>query len=236
MRLAIILAILAREADREIFQPTYIVPQEAGIRDTLARLAASDKEKESFYRSMLLSMDQDGQEASLQSRIQVVVRNVSSCLYDMLSEEQFIALRASVEKIAERAVNVWRPLQRSLERYEPDFEPHKWGDDQWSLLQFPEGSSAESEASPNVIEDCLLIVFPRITVVEKGHRFPLTDVVQMRKTQPQCLAARRELADLPTSPVIGRVASNRTRRRSNAASDTSHQKVIQPVKKKPQGS
>jgi hypothetical protein len=236
MRLAILLAILAREIDREIFQPTYIIPEDAGIRGTLAKLAACDNEKESFYRSILLSMDQDAQKASLQSRIQLIVRNVSSCMYDMLPEEQFSALRGSVEKIARKAVDVWRPMQRSVERYEPDFEPRKWGDDQWSLLEFPEENPAGSEASPAMIDDCLLIVFPRITVVEKGLRFPLTDVVQMRKSQPPCLAARRELADLPTSPVIGRAASNRTRRRSNAASDTVHQKDIPSVKKKPQGS
>ncbi|KAI9376638.1 hypothetical protein BJX61DRAFT_256802 [Aspergillus egyptiacus] len=234
MRLAIFLAILAREVDKHIFQPTYIIPEDAGIRDTLARLAASDNEKESFCRSILLSIDPDTEKAILQSRIQAVVRNVSSYLYDMLPEDQFNKLRASVWKIAERAADVWNPIQRSLERYEPDFEPLKWGDDKWSPLHFPEGSSAEIETSPNLLDDCLLTVFPRIAVVESGNRFPLTYVVQLRKSQPQCLAAGRELANVPSSPILGRVASNRSRRRSNAPSDADHANGTLPIKKKPQ--
>ncbi|KAL4926588.1 uncharacterized protein BDV17DRAFT_293384 [Aspergillus undulatus] len=235
MRLAVLLAILAREIDKQIFQPTYIVPEDAGIRDTLAGLAASDNEKESFCRSILLLIDPETEKVVLQSRIQAIVRNVSQYLYDMLPEDQFTELRASIGKIAERAANVWHPIQRSLERYEPDFEPFKWGDDQWSLLRFPEGSSAESETSPDMLDDCLLTVFPRIAVVEKGHRFPLTDVVQLRKSQPQCLAAGRELTNVPTSPVTGRVASNRSRRKSNAPGDADHVNGTLPMKKKSQG-
>ncbi|RAL07870.1 uncharacterized protein BO97DRAFT_408683 [Aspergillus homomorphus CBS 101889] len=230
MRLAVFLAILAREVDRQIFQPTYIVPEDAGVRDTLARLAACDNEKESFCRSILLSIDPDREKTILQSRIQAVVRHVSSYLYDMLPEDQFPKLRASIGKIAERAADVWHPFQRSLERYEPDFEPLKWGDDKWSPLHLPEGSSAESETSPNPLDDCLITVFPRITVVERANRFPLTYVVQLRKSHPQCLAAGRELANVPTSPILGRVASNRSRRRSNAPSDAGHANGTLPMK------
>jgi hypothetical protein len=54
MRLAVILAILAREIDRHIFQATYIIAKGTQIREALA---ASDSENESFCRSILLSMD-----------------------------------------------------------------------------------------------------------------------------------------------------------------------------------
>ncbi|KAL2819542.1 hypothetical protein BDW59DRAFT_181634 [Aspergillus cavernicola] len=235
MRLAIFLAILAREVDKQIFQPTYIVPEDAGIREVLAKLAASDNEKESFCRSILLSINPDAQNTALQSKIQAVIRNVSSCLYGMLPDDQFDQLRASVGKIVERAVDVWHPIQRSLQRYEPDFEPLKWGDDQWSSLEFPEGSSAGSEASPNMLDESLLTVFPRIAVVEKGNRFPLTYVVQLRRSQPQCMAAGREVSNVPTSPVIGRVTSNRSRRKSNASSNAGHANGTLPSKKKSQG-
>ncbi|KAL4865923.1 hypothetical protein BDV12DRAFT_187833 [Aspergillus spectabilis] len=188
MRLAIFLAILAREVDKHIFQPTYIA-----------------------------------QNAALQSRIQAVIRNVSSYLYGMLLDGQFSQLRASVGKIVEKPVGVWHPVQRSLQRYEPDFEPLKWGDDQWSSLDFPEGSHAGSGASPNMLDESLLTVFPRITVVEKGHRFPLTYVVQLRRSQPQCLTVGREVSNVPTSTVIGRVASNWSRRKSNASSNAGHE-------------
>lgn len=46
----------------------------------------------------------------------------------MLPDGHFDQLRASVGKIVERALDVWHLLQRSLQRYEPDFEPLKWGE------------------------------------------------------------------------------------------------------------
>ncbi|KAL2803113.1 hypothetical protein BJX63DRAFT_425568 [Aspergillus granulosus] len=215
MRLAIFLAILAREVDKQIFQPTYIMPEDAGIREVLANLAASDSEKESFCRSVFLSINPDAQNAALQSRVQAVIRNASSYLYDMLPDDQFDQLRASVGKIVKKAVDLWNPLQRSLQRYEPDFEPLKWGDDQWSSLDFPDGSHAG--------------------MVEKGNRFPLTYVVQLRRSQPQCMAAGREVSNIPTSPVIGRVASNRPRRKSIASSNAGPANGTLPSKKKSQG-
>lgn len=48
IRLAVLLAILAREIDEHIFQPIYIAPGDFRIRKVLADLAATDSEKESF--------------------------------------------------------------------------------------------------------------------------------------------------------------------------------------------
>ncbi|KAL5340245.1 hypothetical protein BJX70DRAFT_407541 [Aspergillus crustosus] len=235
MRLAIFLAILAREVDKQIFQPTYIVPEDAGIRDILANLAASDNERESFCRSILLSINPEVQNTALLSRIQAVIRNASSYLYGMLPDDQFDQLRASIGKIVERAVSVWNPLQRSLQRYEPDFEPLKWGDDLCSPLDFPEESHSGSETGPDMLDESLLTVFPRLTVVEKGNRFPLTYVVQLRRSHPQCIAAEREVSNIPTSPVIGRVASNQSRRKSVALSNAGPVNDTLPSKKKSQG-
>lgn len=149
----------------------------------------------------------------------------------MLSDDHFGQLRASVGKIVERAVDVWHPLQRSLQRYEPDFEPLKWEDDQWSSLDLPKGSHAGSKISPEMLDESLLTVFPRLTVVEKGNRFPLTYVVQLRRSQPQCMAAGREVSNVPTSPVIGRVASNQSRRKSIASSNAGPANGTLPSKK-----
>jgi hypothetical protein len=65
MRLAIFLAILAREVDKQIFQPTYLLPEDAGIREVLTNLGASDSEKESFCWSILLSINPNEQNAVL---------------------------------------------------------------------------------------------------------------------------------------------------------------------------
>lgn len=233
MRLAIVLAILAREVNKHIFQPTYIVPEDAGVRTVLADLAAADYEKESFCRSVLVSIYPDRQQTALLSSVQAVIRNVSSYLYEMLPDDQFSQLRASLEKIVRTAVDIWLPAQRSLQRYEPDFEPLKWGDNEWDPLEFPEGGYAGSETSPNVMDECLLTVFPRLTVVQKRNRFPLTIVVHLRRSQ--CIEAAREVSSVPSSPAFDRLVPGRGRRRSSVTSSAGHANGALPVKKKPQG-
>ncbi|KAL4770005.1 hypothetical protein BDW60DRAFT_91291 [Aspergillus nidulans var. acristatus] len=86
-----------------------------------------------------------------------------------------------------------------------------------------------------MLDESLITVFPRLTVVEKGNRFPLTYVVQLRRSQPQCVAAGREVSNVPTSPVIGRVASNRPRRKSTASSNASPTNGTLSSKKKVSG-
>ncbi|KAJ5142334.1 hypothetical protein N7526_003329 [Penicillium atrosanguineum] len=220
MRLVVILGILARELDKCIFQPTYLL-EESNLREILCTLAKKDHEKESFCRSLLLSIDNDAQQGSLQLRIQAVVRNVSSYLYDALSEPQYSEIRQCIENIAQRAVKIWRPIQSSRKRYEPDFEPLKWGDDEWCPFRFP-GDVGKLELDPNVRNDNLLTVFPRISLVEDNKRYPQTFVTQLMKSQKLCGAAEQEMPREATSPKLGRMSSNGQRRKSIAQS-TPHQ-------------
>lgn len=222
MRLVVILAILAREIDKHIFQPTYIVPEDTQIREVLVKLAASDSEKELFCRSMLLSIDPDAQSEARRSRIQAVVRNVSWHLYKLFSETEYNGIRLSVEKVAQRATDIWKPIQQAKQKYEPDFEPAKWGDDQWSPFVFPDNGLAENQTSDEASDDDLLTVFPRISVVEKNLRYPLSFVIQVRRSLLQCAAAEREIAQKPTSPTIGRMTSNRSRKKSTTPGREDH--------------
>jgi hypothetical protein len=228
MRLAVILAILARELDKHIFQPTYIIPGDTQIREALTTLAASDSEKESFCRSILLSIEPEAQNMALHSRVQVVIRNVYSYLQEILPETHLNGLRQSLEKVVQKAAEVWQPIQRAKRRYEPDFEPLKWGDDGWSPLIFPETDSGGSQTSQKASSESLLTVFPRIAAVEDGNRFPLTYVVQLMRSQAQCVKAEQEIGQASGPPTVGRMASNRSRRRSNASSNTNNANRMKP--------
>ena len=73
MRLAVMLSILSREIDKEIFQSSYFPSETGYLRMSLNKLVKNDNEKEHFYRSVLLSIDRDGQEAELRSRANSVV-------------------------------------------------------------------------------------------------------------------------------------------------------------------
>jgi hypothetical protein len=147
MRLAVILAILAREIDRHIFQATYIIAEGTQIREALTSLAASDSEKESFCRSILLSMDRELRTRLFTQRIQIVIRNVSSYLYELLLESHFSNLRQSLEKVVQKAAEFWQPIQRAKRRYELNFEPLKWEDHEWSPLIFPDTDPVVNQIS-----------------------------------------------------------------------------------------
>lgn len=216
MRLAVTLAILAREIDKNIFQPNYLF-SDTELRTVLCNLAAVDGEKESFCRSMLLSIDHSIQQTSIQSRIQTVVRNVSNyLLFDMLSEAQFSEFRQSIENVAKKAIDIWRPIQHASKKYEPDFEPLKWDDDDWSQFQFPGENDNQNEVVDSHQGGNLLTIFPRISWVNNDKRYPQTFAIQLMGSQKQCLAAEQERFRQTPSPKINRTASKGSRRASIA--------------------
>ncbi|EFR04885.1 hypothetical protein MGYG_07886 [Nannizzia gypsea CBS 118893] len=219
MRLVLTLAILAREIDRQIFQPTYIFPEDNQLREILVDLAATDSEKELFSRRLLLSINPEAQAEAGRSRIQAVVRNTSQCFFKLLSESKYEEFRRCIEKVAQRAADFWQPIQRAKSKYEPDFEPTESGDPEWKPFVFPGGpengpAPAESRPSDGGQAEELLTVFPCISAIENNVCYPLNTVTQVWKPLPQCAAAEQELAQRPTKPTVGRMASNRERRRS----------------------
>lgn len=216
MRLAVFLAALSREINKHIFQPTYIFPQDDQLRNVLNQLAETDHEKESFCRSLLVSINHEAQMKELQSRIQFIAATVTSYLSDFLPENRFLELRVSVENVLKRAADVWSPIQRAVLRYEPDFEPTRWKDYDWEPFGLPNQDPSEYELVPGVAQDVLLTVFPRISLVKDGGRSPWNFVVHLVKAQKMCTDAEKEMVQTPASPAVGRRASNRPRRRSTA--------------------
>src|SRR5258708_4230115 len=98
MRFAVFLAILARELDEHIFQPSYLSTEDNSIREVLVGLAMTEPKRESFCRALLLSLDPEGQAMNLDERKKTVVRNVGSCLLELLSPTQFQGVRTSLEE------------------------------------------------------------------------------------------------------------------------------------------
>jgi hypothetical protein len=217
MRLAVILSILSKEIDKQIFQPNYLVPEDAQLRNIMSHLAATDGDKESFCRSMLLSIDQQSQQETLQLRIQSVVRKVSSYVHSWLSDSQYNEFRQSVANIAQKAIDIWLPIQRAQKKYEPDFEPLDWNDNEWAIFDLPGENTEKNTTAHAIASDTLLTIFPRISQVNNDKRFPLTFVTQLTKSHPLCIQAEEEFNQKPNSPTIGHTVSNRTRRKSSVA-------------------
>ncbi|KAJ5465327.1 uncharacterized protein N7458_001013, partial [Penicillium daleae] len=201
MRLAVILAILAREIDTNIFQPNYLF-SDTELRVVLCDLATVDGGKESFCRSMLLSIDHSAQQVSIQSRIQTVVCNVSNSLFGVLSEAQFGEFRQRIENVVTRAIETWRPIQSASKKYETDFEPLKWDDNDWTQFQFPGDNNDQNEAANSHQGSNLLTVFPRISWVNNDKRHPHTFVVQLMASPAHGISSSWHL-QLMASPAHG---------------------------------
>jgi hypothetical protein len=217
MRLAVILAVLSREIDKCIFQPNYLVPEDAQMRNIMSHLAETDSDKEFFCRSMLLSIDQQSQQETLQLRIQTVVRKVSSCARDWLSDAQHHEFQQRVASIVQRAIDIWLPIQRAQQKYESDFDPVDWNDIEWTIFNLPGENTEKNTTAHNIASDTILTIFPRLSQVKDNERYPLTFVTQLTKSHPLCVQAEQEINRKANSPTIGRTFSNGTRRRSIVA-------------------
>lgn len=73
MRLATILALLARQISISLFRPAYIASSDSSLRKSLLSLASTDNEKESFTRLLLLSVDAIDQERVCSAAMQTTV-------------------------------------------------------------------------------------------------------------------------------------------------------------------
>lgn len=216
MRLAMTLDILSREICKNIFQPNYILPEDSEIHGILSHLAENDTEKECFYRRILLSLSLNAEESLLQTRVQTVVRNMSSYLWKLLSETQHDSIRASIERIAQKAADFWLPVQRAQQRYETEFDLVDLEDDDWEPFPFP-GDNTVPNCQNQVARDVnILTVFPCILLVKDGNRDPLTWMTQLRSSQKLCIAAESEASQMSTSLVVPRRSSTRSRRKSIA--------------------
>ncbi|RDH26166.1 hypothetical protein BDQ94DRAFT_176594 [Aspergillus welwitschiae] len=208
MRFSVILAILAREIAKHIFQPTYITPTEDYFEKALSNLAATNSERESFCRSILLSIDPETQARICLKNVQSAVNNVSAYLDELLPEDQRSAFLRSLSKVIQKAVDIRKPVQRAQRRYVPDFEsPH--AEDEWEAFTFPtvENPTTETNANQKSPNNFSLTVFPRICVIENNTCTAFTTVILLNSSHYQWTAAATEMSKEPPSPTIGRVLS-----------------------------
>ncbi|KAJ5740925.1 hypothetical protein N7493_000797 [Penicillium malachiteum] len=225
MRLAVILAILSREIDKAIFQPSYIPSENGHLRASLSKLVKTDPEKEQFIRSVLLSIDRDGQETELQSRAKTVVHNVSHYLFTLLSITQYGQLKEKLEKIVETAIKVWRPMQHATKKYETEFDPEEWSHKDDGLFQFPMGTPDQTGLEQPVHD--LLVIFPGLNSLESDSLEPdslepdsfievLTPVIPLMSSQKLCVAATQELRE-EVRGLSSPVGKPKTRRKGSIA-------------------
>jgi hypothetical protein len=206
MRIAAMLAVLARCIDRHIFQPTYLLDEEDEIRRGLVRLAVADSKKESFCRAVLLSMFPEIQAKNAATAIERVVRDVSWSIRNLVSDAQYDRFKLGLEDVVCQAHDAWQLVKRSREKFEPFFDSRQCDDFDWQPLKLDDRSAvAGKEKTVGVSErdDILLVIFPRIYIVEDSEPDPVTRGVALMKSQSAAAAEEIERKQ-PSSPTGGR--------------------------------
>ena len=204
--------------DKLIFQPTYILEDGRLLRQLLLRLAVVHSKKESFCRALLLAMFPDEQAQAAKDIVVRVASEMMSFVRDLLPTESSERFQSELEDITKKASDIWLDVQRTKERFEPNFELVQDQDPEWQSICFEEdvGSmaggveqgptrNAESERG-----EVLLVVFPRLYVVEDDEPEPVASGVVLRRSQAAAAALELE-KDRGSNPTFGRVRSTRSR-------------------------
>jgi hypothetical protein len=222
MRIAAILAILARCINQHIFQPTYILDEEDEIRPLLVRLAAVKSGKESFCRALLLSIFPEEQTENAMKAVERVVKEVTSYVRDLLSVAQYENFRLGLKEVAQQACDAWRSMQYAKEKFELFFDLTYYEDLPWQALRFEEGGAGPREPTSTGIfegDKELLVIFPRVYVVEDAEPDPISNGVVLMKSQSTAAAKEIERKN-PSSPTAGKAVPrprpNRSRTKSSS--------------------
>ncbi|KAJ6019980.1 hypothetical protein N7522_000055 [Penicillium canescens] len=216
VRFALILAVLFREINQRIFQPSYFISEGNNLREALEHLAESNGEREAFCRRILLSIDPCAEHDILKAEIRAVVQRMSSYAGSLFPEAQHDLFCTKVKTIVQNAAEVWLPIQRSQKKFETDFEPFDPEDNEWD--RFPSAGKTTTPVAQDLQGLYLLNVFPCISLVEDGDHDPLTKIIQLRSSQELYLAAQHEATQTSTSANTRRY-STRPRRQSTAGSN-----------------
>jgi hypothetical protein len=223
MRIAILLAYLARSVDKHIFHPTYLFGEGSEAREVLLRQAISNSEQESFIRAVLSSILPKEQDELAELRTGYVIDDVMWIMEDLLPADKAEAFETHLERFVLHAHRVGEVIRTERKRVEPNFDPVSSKDFEWRSFQFDSQASDKAGQKPSVQsvrDDELLVVFPRLYVVENNQDpRPLNTGTVLRNSQ--ALAATEEIVEHPLSPTMGRPTSTRSRVRQGRQSSGS---------------
>lgn len=223
MRVAFILRALARLIDKYIFQPTYLLDEDSGLRESLVEQATIDSTKERYARGILLSMFPEDQDTSSQESVNIVVKKLLNTVNvrELLQPDAVEKFTGMLRFVVTKFQDEWKTVQRGKQKLESSFNYPASTDRPWHVFDvgFASGKNAKQQngvAAPlttNSAEDDI-VVLPRLYLVaQDADPAPITHGCVLPKAL--CDAAEGEVRkDLPSAP-FARATSNRHRTRSS---------------------
>ncbi|KAF3050543.1 hypothetical protein E8E11_010564, partial [Didymella keratinophila] len=135
-RTAVVLGTLTRLVDKFIFQPTYLLDEESGLRETLRDQAAVDPMKERYIRGILLSMLLEDQETNSEGAIRLVIKELleTADVQTLLPPEALTTFTNSLNTFVRQCQEEWKVIQRGKQKLEPSFAYSTCADHPWQLF------------------------------------------------------------------------------------------------------
>ena len=103
MRVAAILATLSRLINRDIFQPTFLLDSNSGLRELLREQAMENSRREAQCRALLLAMFPDEQIDEASERKQEVACKLMSVVDGLVPREKLELFRSDLDRVIQSA-------------------------------------------------------------------------------------------------------------------------------------
>jgi hypothetical protein len=122
MRIASITAIIARQFDAYLLQPTYLLDSENQLRDLLIEQALDECRKESAVRGLVQALLPKRQDSAGSTRVTQVCEQIMRTIQDLLPKNLQLSFQEQLEELAEEARDRWSVVLRSQTVIFPSFD------------------------------------------------------------------------------------------------------------------
>lgn len=168
MRVAMILSTLARLVDKFIFQPTFLLREDSGLREILRQQAIIDPTKERYTRGVLLSMSPDEQEANVKEGVKIIVQDLLDTVDVgvLLPPETLATFEKELESFITQFQDEWKVVKCGKQKLEPSFTYYNSTDRPWHVfdMEVPgvknRNHTEQPLATSNMIDD--IVIFRRV--------------------------------------------------------------------------
>jgi hypothetical protein len=194
MRIASITAIIARQFDAYLLQPTYLLDSENQLRDLLIEQALDECRKESAVRGLVQALLPKRQDSAGSTRVTQVCEQIMRTIQDLLPKNLQLSFQEQLEELAEEARDRWSVVLRSQTVIFPSFDLDDDQDWAWNELCLDPNQSTvavkESQSQDDEAQDePVLVVFPRLCTYHDGNEHPMSHGVVLMPAQ---IAAAKE--------------------------------------------
>jgi hypothetical protein len=193
--MALILAVIARIFDVNLFQPTYFLDAGFALRRLLIKQAQDENRKEAAIRGILQALLPKEQDSAASKRVRQACGEVVHIVQGLLPSDLSPGFKDRLEEIAEEARDRWQAILRSKKAIAPSFEMEDDEDWVWNELCLnPDQSTVAVKARDRNNDDDYdgqsFVIFPRLYLWDEPQEDPLSPGVIL--PIPQMTAAKEE--------------------------------------------